>query len=271
MSLGKTLSLLVSSVLLGLSLAPQVVIAATESASAAERGTEIAVEADRRDSGFGDSEETLTMVLRDKKGRERTRTLRLRTLEQTDDGDWSLTIFDEPADVKGTALLTYSHGLEADDQWIYLPALKRVKRISSKNKSGPFMGSELAFEDMSSFELEKYQYNYLREEPCGELLCFVSEWTPVYEHTGYSRMEVWHDQREYRVQRIEYYGRSGKHLKTLLMSNYQLFSNRFWRPLHYEMSNHQTGKVTLLNYTSIEFGLGFTARDFDQNSLKRAR
>lgn len=211
------------------------------------------------------------MVLLDAKGRERTRTLRLRTLEQAGDGDWSLTIFDEPADVKGTALLTYSHGLEPDDQWIYLPALKRVKRISSRNKSGLFMGSELAFEDMSSFELDKYQYKYLRDEPCGDLQCFVSEWIPVYEYTGYSRLEVWHDQSEYRVQRIEFFDLAGEHLKTLLMSDYQLFDGRFWRPMHSRMSNHETGKVTLLNYTSIAFGLGLTPRDFDQNSLKRAR
>jgi len=238
---------------------------------AVQKGTAIAEEADRRYSGFGDSEETLTMVLRDNRGRERTRTLRLRTLERMDDGDWSLTVFDEPADVKGTALLTYSHGLEPDDQWIYLPALKRVKRISSRNKSGPFMGSEFAFEDMTSFELEKYRYNYLRDEPCAEQRCFVSEWIPAYEHSGYSRMEVWHDQGEYRVQRIDYFDRSGRHLKTLTMSAYQLFDDRFWRPLHWEMSNHKTGKVTLLDYTGIEFGLGFTDRDFDQNSLKRAK
>ena len=276
MTLAKTLSLMLLSTLPLLSLAPQAG-AATEppadrvALDPVERGTAIAMEAERRDSGFGDSEEILTMVLRDGKGRERTRTLRLRTLEQTDDGDWSLTIFDEPADVKGTALLTYSHGLEADDQWIYLPALKRVKRISSKNKSGPFMGSELAFEDMSSFELEKYRYTYLRDEPCEALQCFVSEWVPAYEHSGYSRMEVWHDTREYRLQRIDYYDKKGEHLKTLSLDEYQLFDERFWRPLHWEMHNHKTGKVTLLDFTSIEFGQGFTERDFDQNSLKRAR
>jgi len=271
-SISKTLPFLLLSALLGFSLASQAQSAApVPEPAVVQRGTEIATEADRRASGFGDSEESFTMVLRDKRGKERVRTLRLRSLEQTDDGDWSLTIFDRPADVKGTALLTYSHGLDPDDQWIYLPALKRVKRISSKNKSGPFMGSEFAFEDLSSFELEKYRYAYLRDEPCGELQCFVSEWIPAYEHSGYSRMEVWHDQQEYRIQRIEYYDRTGKHLKSLLVSDFQLFDQRFWRPLHWEMSNHKTGKVTLLDYNSIEFGLGFTPRDFDKNSLKSAK
>ncbi len=238
---------------------------------AVEKGIAIAAEADRRDSGYVDSEESFTMVLRDSKGRERFRTLRTKTLERTDDGDWSLTIFDEPADVKGTAMLTYSHGLEPDDQWLYLPALKRVKRISSKNRSGPFMGSEFAFEDLSDFELEKYSYRYLRDEPCGEHSCFVSEWVPAYEHSGYTRIEVWHDREEYREQKIEFYDKVGKHLKTLVLNDYSLYRERFWRPLKMEMTNHKTGKATLLHFNNIELGAGLTEREFDQNSLRRAK
>ena len=76
-------------------------------------------------------------------------------------------MFDEPRDVKGTALLIHAHRESADDQWLYLPALKRVKRISSSNQSGSFMGSEFAYEDMSSPEVEKFTYMYLRDEPVG--------------------------------------------------------------------------------------------------------
>ena len=251
--------------------APLAVAEQSADSAAADKGAAIATEADRRASGYVDSEESLTMALRDSKRRERLRTMRIKTFERTDDGDWSLTIFDEPADVKGTALLTYSHGVDPDDQWIYLPALKRVKRISSKNRSGPFMGSEFAFEDMSAFELEKYSYRYLRDEPCGELNCFVSEWIPAYEHSGYTRMEIWHDQDEYRGHRIEFFDRVGKHLKTLLISDYRLYDERFWRALHWEMTNHKTGKITLLDFNNIEFGVGLTERDFDQNALKRAK
>ena len=63
-------------------------------------------------------------------------------------------------------MLTHSHKVEDDDQWLYLPALKRVKRISSSNKAGSFMGSEFAYEDMTSQEIEKYSYRWLRDEPC---------------------------------------------------------------------------------------------------------
>ena len=79
----------------------------------------------------------MKMILKNRAGNTSVRTIRTKTLEVSGDGDKSLSIFDEPADVKGTAMLTYSHGLEPDDQWLYLPAIKRVKRISSRNKSGP--------------------------------------------------------------------------------------------------------------------------------------
>ena len=73
-----------------------------------------------------------------------------------------------------TALLIHVHGESADDQWLYLPALKRVKRISSSNRSGSFMGSEFAYEDLTAPAVEKFTYRYLRDEPCGDLTCTVS-------------------------------------------------------------------------------------------------
>lgn len=248
-----------------------VAMSAVSADEAAIRGKEIAAEADRRASGFVDSEASFTMTLVDKKGRERVRTLRVKSMERSDDGGWGLTIFDEPRDVKGTAFLSYSHGLEPDDQWIYLPALKRVKRISSKNRSGPFMGSEFAFEDLSDFALEKYNYRFLKEAACGELNCFVSEWKPLYEHSGYSHMEVWHDTEHYRTQSIDFYDRRGQHLKTIKLSDYKLYKDRFWRAHQWQVQNHRNGRSTQLHYNNITFGVGLTDRDFDRNALKRAR
>ena len=104
--------------------------------SAREQGLEIAVEADRRDAGFGDYKAQLTMVLRNKHGQQSERRMRVRILEQADDGDKALIIFDNPGDVKGTAFLSFTHQRGADDQWLYLPALKRVKRIASSRADG---------------------------------------------------------------------------------------------------------------------------------------
>ncbi|MGD8515231.1 MAG: outer membrane lipoprotein-sorting protein, partial [Granulosicoccaceae bacterium] len=150
-----------------------------------EKGLAIAVEADRRDTGFGDSKAEMKMILRNRHGEESVRDMRVKVLEVKDDGDKSIFVFDRPRDVKGTGLLSYSHKVGNDDQWLYLPALKRVKRISSANKSGSFMGSEFAYEDFASQEVEKYTYKYLRDEPCPGndkgLECFVIERFPVDE------------------------------------------------------------------------------------------
>ena len=111
------------------------IIAAATATDDAAKGLAIAEEADRRDDGWGDERATLEMVLRNRQGQESRRTLDIAKLEVADDGDRSLTVFDTPRDVAGTALLTYSHALTPDDQWLYLPALKRVKRIASANTS----------------------------------------------------------------------------------------------------------------------------------------
>ncbi len=127
-------------------------------------GYEISAEAKKRDTGWVDSTSDMLMVLRNSQGQESIREIKSKSLELLDDGDKSLTVFNKPRDVKGTSFLSFSHTVGNDDQWLYLPSLKRVKRISSRNKSGPFMGSEFSFEDLSSFEIEKYQYNYLGDE-----------------------------------------------------------------------------------------------------------
>jgi hypothetical protein len=110
-----------------------------------EKGLAIATEADRRGDGFGDTSATMQMILRNRHGEESKREIRSKALEVKSDGDKSMIIFDQPKDVAGTALLTFTHKAADDDRWLYLPAVKRVKRIASSNKSGPFMGSEFAY------------------------------------------------------------------------------------------------------------------------------
>jgi outer membrane lipoprotein-sorting protein len=240
-------------------------------ADAAARGLEIALEADRRDTGFEDYAAELTMILRNRHGEESTREMRTRTLEVADDGDKSMVIFDRPRDVAGTALLTFTRKVGTDDQWLYLPALKRVKRIASNNKSGPFMGSEFAYEDIASQEIEKYTYRYLREEVLDGVNTFVVERVPVYENSGYTRQIVWYDQEEYRVLKIDFYDRKDELLKTLTYAGYQQYVGRYWRADEMHMVNEQTGKSTTLVWQDYEFQNGLEDRDFDKNSLRRAR
>lgn len=239
--------------------------------TAEEKGLAIAREADRRDLGWRDSSASMSMLLRNRQGDESLREMRNKSLEVDGDGDKSLIVFDEPRDVRGTALLTFSHRVGDDDQWLYLPALKRVKRIASSNKSGPFMGSEFAYEDISSQEVEKYTYRYLRDEMLNGQECFVIERDPVDENSGYSRQVVWLDKAEYRVQKVEYYDRKQSHLKTLTFHDYQQYLDKHWRASRLEMVNHQTLKSTTLTFTDFRFATGLDERQFNQSGLARMR
>ena len=238
-----------------------------------EKGLAIAEELDRRDLGWSDSEVAMKMILTNRNGDSSTRELHLKSLEVQASGlgDESLTIFDYPRDIKGTAFLSHTKITEPDDQWLYLPALKRVKRISSANKSGPFVGSEFAYEDLLSQEVAKYAYNWLRDEQCGELECFVVERIPVYENSGYTRTIVWIDKDEYRPMRIEFYDRKNAHLKTLVYADYRRYLGQYWRAHTLQMDNHQTGKSTTLTFDDYAFQVGLTEADFRSSRLKRVR
>ena len=239
----------------------------------AERtGFEIAARSDRSDRGFGNSEVELEMVLRNAAGKESRRTLMITTLEIVDEsvGDKSLVVFDNPNDIKGTALLSHANILDPDDQWLFLPALKRVKRISSANKSGPFVGSEFAFEDFTALELNKYDYNFLREEQVDGIMMDVVERTPRYENSGYTRQLSWVDQDVYQVRIVEFYDRRGDLLKTLTLKDYRDYDG-VWRSQRMEMVNHQTGKSTDFIYGEYQFDVGLDERDFVKGRLARLR
>ncbi len=255
------------------SLLPAELLAAIsyEGLSPEEKGLAIIKEADRRDQGWLDMKSRSEMILRNRQGQESRRITHSKAFEVSGDGDKTLIVFDAPKDVNGTAFLSYSHALAADEQWIYLPALKRIKRISSRNKSGPFMGSEFAYEDISSQEVKKYTYKYLHDEMLGELNTFVIEQKPAYKNSGYTRLITWIDQAEYRPIKIDFYDRKNKLMKTLTYHDYKQYLNQYWRPGRMEMKNHITGKSTSLHWKEYKFRNGYSARDFDKNSLKRAR
>ena len=236
-----------------------------------DKGLRIALESSARNEGFGDFTAEMTMVLRDRQGRESVRQMRFKVLEVAGDGDKSLFVFDQPRDVQGTALLTHAHINTQDDQWLYLPALKRVKRISASRRSGSFMGSEFSYEDMSSPEVEEYTYKYLRDEPCGELTCTVIEQFPLDEKSGYSRKIIWQDTGELRTWKMELYDRRGAHLKTLTFSGYRQYLDQYWRADEQTMVNHLTGAGTVLKWADFRFRTNPDEGEFTQTALRRVR
>lgn len=232
-----------------------------------ERGLQIAKAAEKADEGFVSSTVNLKMTLKNKNGQTSERLLVTKTLELTEDGDKSLIVFNSPKDVKGTSTLTFTHKVGSDDQWLFLPSIKRVKRISSNNKSGPFVGSEFAYEDLSSQEVEKYSYKFLEEK--GNLL--IVEQDPVDPKSGYTRRIVTYNKdKAYRLEKIEFYDRKNALLKTLTYSDYKLYKGKHWRALTFNMVNHQSNKETLLNFSEYNFEADLADEDFTQVALQRA-
>ena len=254
-----------------LTLALSLTLPSAHAESPEQKGAAIAAEADRRNDGWGDSSTTMQMILRNKQGEESRREIRSKGLEVKGDGDKTQIVFDQPKDVAGTALLTFTHKAADDDRWLYLPALKRVKRIASNNKSGPFMGSEFAYEDLGSQEPEKYSYTWLRDETIDGKDAYVVERVPKDADSGYTREVVWMDKAEYRPWKVEYYDRKQSLLKTLTFADYQQYLGKYWRPGKLDMVNHQTGKSTTLLFKDWKFKVGLKERDFDQASLQNAR
>ncbi len=236
-----------------------------------EVGLKVAKESRERQKGFGNFTANLTMTLRNKQGQESQRSLRLKVMEAQEDGDRTLFVFDRPQDVKGTAFLVHAHKDGPDQQWLYLPALKRVKGISASKQSGSFMGSEFSYEDMGAVEIEKFTHRFLREEPCGDLKCLVVERIPKSQDSGYSRQVIWLDREELRTIQIHYFDRRNEHLKTMVVEGYTKYLDRFWRSSTLTMTNLLTGKSTVLLWSDYKFGTDLDAKDFTKTALKRVR
>lgn len=237
------------------------------------RGFEVASRSDQVNRGFGDSVVRVEMVLRDRQGKTTTRKLEIQTLENqgnSDLGDRSLIVFETPRDVEGTALLSHAKVLEDDDQWLFLPAVKRVKRISSANKAGAFVGSEFAFEDLTMTELMKFNYSWVKEEPCGEYTCDVIERTPQYKRSGYVRQLAWIDQIYHQTRKVEFYDRRNKLKKKLVLADYRAYGD-IWRAHTMSMENIQTGKGTQMIYGTYQFHNGLSEGDFTKVVLSSLR
>ena len=164
-------------------------------------------------------------------------------------------------------MLTWTHKKANDDQWLYLPSLKRVKRISSRNKSGSFMGSEFAYEDIGSQEIEKYTYRYLRDEPLSGRTTQVIERIPVDRKSGYSKQIVWMDTTYGQAIKIDFYDRKNELLKTFSFTGFNQHG-AYWRADKIEAFNHQTRKKSILEWSGRKLGATVDADEFSKDSLQ---
>jgi len=229
---------------------------------------ELARKSDAAISGYKDATSKMHMTLINANAQERTRVMKMIVLEKQG-GDKSLMEFLSPADVKGTKFLNYEHVQKDDDQWLYLPALKRVKRIASRNKSGAFMGSEFAYEDLSSFNADKFIYEGdAKEVTLNDQTVLQGESKPVSKYSGYTKQVFFVDPKTFLIQKTDYYDRKKELLKTAVFSDYKKISG-VWRIGKIIMSNHQNDKKTILVWENETIKNGLKEKDFHKRVLKR--
>ncbi|HIN33781.1 MAG TPA: outer membrane lipoprotein-sorting protein [Nitrospirales bacterium] len=236
-----------------------------------EQGQHVFVTRDTMDNGFTDAVATMSMTLSNAAGQTSSRKMVTRYFEVQDAGNKTLITFKFPRDIKGTGLLTFEHIDGADDQWLYLPALKRVKRIASKNKSGSFMGSEFSYEDIAATKPEKFTYKYIREDKHQGISVWIVERYPKDPNSGYTKIVSWVDQSNFQVVKQEFFDRKGSPLKFEIDNRNTVYLEKFWRPSEIIMENLQTKKKTTLTFSDWGFQQGQKSSLFSKRSLERQR
>ncbi|MCA9664749.1 MAG: outer membrane lipoprotein-sorting protein [Myxococcales bacterium] len=237
------------------------------SRAASPSGADIARKAAAQLSGYGDQQASLKMILKNAHGNVATRAIRFRTLEDKGGQSYALIIFDSPADVKGTALLTHDKRGGDDDQWLYLPALRRVRRISSSNRTGRFVGSEFSYEDLSGYDAADYHWKRLADRG-GH---YVIEARPKRSGSGYSRRVLLVSKKGYRIEQITFFDRKNARVKTLSYSRFSRPDGKHERALRWTMVNHESGKSTVLEFSNFRFNQGLTVSQFSKSRLRRLR
>lgn len=236
-----------------------------------ERGLRIATQSSQKGKGYVDSQVSGQMVLKSADGKTSERRFYTIGIEGKNSDGKSLLVFQWPGDVRNTGLLTHSSATQSDNQWLYLPSLRRVKRISSTGRSASFVGSEFAFEDMVDQSVSKYDFQWIESSECpGGGSCDVIDRTPTFS-SGYSKQRVWIDQDQLRVRKVMYFDRRGALLKTLSMSSFEFYDGKYWRAKRLDMLNHLTGKSSALIWSDFRFGIGISENNLSVNALKRLK
>ena len=234
----------------------------------ANLGLQIAKKIREANRGFGGDISETRMAVIDAHGRKIERLMEIKTIEVEGDGNRSLMTFLFPKDVKGTKMLTWEHGESDDKQWLYLPSLKRVKKIYGSNRSSSFMGSEFTYEDLASGqEVKKYNYKFLSKIE-------GKSWTIERRSKGksyYTKAIVTYSIDYMNPIEIKYYDKRNKVQKVSTFSNwkkYKVGQKEFWYAHQVEMNNIQTNRRSLLIWDNKKFVSSLKGKDFRKSSLR---
>lgn len=222
------------------------------------------------------SEALSTMTIIDNKGRERIRKIASVTkLYDNGETEKRLIRFLSPADVKGTGLLTFDYERKDDDMWLFMPALRKTRRIVSSEKAKNFMGSEFSYADMTPPTIEDFTYTLHGEEEVEGTLCWVIEMLPVdddiADENGFSRRIISVAKEDFVIRRAIYYDLDGELHKELLVKEVKEIDpdNHRYRPMHMIMVNKQNGRKSILKIDEIQFNPGEKDEYFTTRYLER--
>jgi outer membrane lipoprotein-sorting protein len=236
-------------------------------ASAQITGTQVMENVYNRPTG-PDIQSDLTMTLTNSRGSERVRGIKQFSKEYGAD-EKKIMFFTSPADVKGTSFMSWTYGDgSSDDMWIYLPALRKVKRISSDSKSDYFMGSDFTYDDLGERHPSLDTHRVLREETLNGEDCYVVESVSKDSDYFYSRTISWVVKDEWFGMKKEFYDEDGELLKTLTINDYEKI-NGFWVIRDMEMYNEQKDHTTRLQLDNVRIGEGISDNQFTERMMAR--
>ncbi|NLM92669.1 MAG: outer membrane lipoprotein-sorting protein [Bacteroidales bacterium] len=213
-----------------------------------------------------DTQGELTMTLINSRGEQRVRNLS-QFIKNDGKVEKKIMFFTAPADVRNTSFMnwSYSDG-RADDQWIYLPALRRVRRISSDSKSDYFMGSDFTYDDLGDRHPGEDTHKLLREETIDGKACFVVESTPKESGYIYSKTITWVMKDNYLGLKREFFDDRGRLLKVLTLKDYAKISG-FWTLLEVQMENVLRNHRTLMKFSNVKVNQGIPDSKFTERSM----
>lgn len=221
------------------------------------------------DKGYHDDSSTGKMAIVSSSGQQTIREFTYSSLEETgSEGQKSMIKITAPSDMAGIGLLSYQNIGREDDQWLYMPAMKKTKRISGSSQSGNFLGSDITYEDLSPWAIDDYDFKFVKSEACGDATCSVVEMTPKKE-SQYSKNVAWVRMDNYRTTKMDLFDKKGNHFKTVLFENYQKINGKYWKPYKITMKDLSKNRYTTMDFSKIEVGKGLKAADFTTNVLER--
>jgi len=205
-------------------------------------------------------------------GEERVRTLSTATRKFGNESKMMMK-FMEPADVRGTTLLVFDYENKDDDMWIYMPALRKTRRIVSSDKGKNFMGSEFTNADMSKPNIDEFNYKLIGDETVDGKQCWKIESTckteAQEEQYGFSKRITYIEKENFLAYKIEYYDLSGELLRVESISNYKKQSNGSYFAFNMEMKNVQNKRRSVMTIDKFQLGSNLTEAQFTPAMIEK--